>query len=336
MSKPEHATQRLRTYFTDTIVLICSCAVAVLAAEGALRLKNRSMDNYDIEMWRYAKELKVKSANPDLGHEHLPSKSVVLQSVEMRTNELGLRGGPIRQDPPGHRRILFLGSSIVLGWGVKEDETLSARVEQALSKNDPTVEVLNAGIGNYNSPRYVELFLTHLASLNPTDIVVGYFLRDAETLDHGSGNWLLRNSELVATVWTAFQHSFGKVGSQDLVSHYQDAYKSDAPGFLAMKTALQKLSEYARQNKVRLYLAMIPDVHNLKNYGFLPIHKIMAGIASEDGYQFIDLYPALSQLTPEETWAMPGDPHPNALSHKKMADVIARSLDVRQPVRASL
>ena len=42
--------------------------------------------------------------------------------------------------------------------------------------------VLNGGVGNYNAVRYVSRFFKELATLEPTDIVVQYFLRDAEDL----------------------------------------------------------------------------------------------------------------------------------------------------------
>ena len=74
----------------------------------------------------------------------------------------------------------MLGSSITLGWGVTEDESISGRLQTMFDKDGKNVVVLNAGIGNYNSVRYVERFLTRLTELKPTDIVVHAFVRDGE------------------------------------------------------------------------------------------------------------------------------------------------------------
>jgi len=70
-------------------LLALSVVVALRSARGFLRVKNSSMKNYDIEMWRYARELKVKSPDPSLDFEHLKSKSALLQNVEIRLNEWG-------------------------------------------------------------------------------------------------------------------------------------------------------------------------------------------------------------------------------------------------------
>ena len=54
------------------------------------------------------------------------------------------------------------------------------------------------------------------------------------------------------------------------------------------------------------------------------MHDVFAQIARDNGFAYIDLLPAFRGLTPEEIWAMPGDPHPNARGHALMADAIYR------------
>ena len=61
-----------------------SVIISLAMGEGFIRIKNYNMKNYDIEMWRYAKEIKIQSENPILGHEHVPSSSAILQSVNIR------------------------------------------------------------------------------------------------------------------------------------------------------------------------------------------------------------------------------------------------------------
>jgi lysophospholipase L1-like esterase len=305
----------------SALLCVVSTVVALGAAELLLRVKNSSMKNYDIEMWRYAKELKTPSLDPSLGHEHVKNASALLQSVDIRLNEWGLRGGPVMVPAPP-RRILVLGGSITLGWGVAEKDTMPARLQQRLRQEGEDVEVLNGGVGNYNAERYIERFFTQLEGLHPTDIVVQYFLRDAEKLDPGGGNILLRNSELAVTTWIAFTRLANKSGEQSLVDHYKDVYREDQPGYIEMRKRLKMLADYAHAHNIRLFMAMTPDVHDLANYRFGFIHDRMKAIASEDGMTYVDFLPALGKRPPEEVWAMPGDPHPNALAQGLMADAL--------------
>lgn len=301
-------------------IFVVSTILGLLAVEGLLRLQNSSMQNYNIEMWRYAKELKRPSALPELGHEHVKDRTAILQSTEIRLNEWGLRGGPVAPLKPGERRILVLGGSITLGWGVPEAETLTARLEQMFKAEGKAAQVLNAGVGNYNALRYVERFFRELEPLKPTDIVVTFFLRDAEQLDPGGGNFLLRHSQLAVTAWAAMQNLMAPHGENVLIDHYKAVYAEDQPGYAAMKQELAKLAAYAKQQDVRIYLAMIPDVHNLRNYPFRAIHEQMREVAGALGYAYVDLLPGFGSLDPKDIWAMPGDPHPNALGHRIMAE----------------
>jgi lysophospholipase L1-like esterase len=303
-------------------MLVVSFALSLAAAEVLLRVKNSSMTNYDIEMWRYAKELKIKSPDEALDFDHVRSQSALLQNVEIRLNDWGLRGKDVGSVPLDQRRILFLGGSIALGWGIPEEETVEARLERMLSAAGERALVLNGGVGNYNSERYVSRFLKQLTGLRPTDIVVHYFLRDAEDLPPGGGNFVLRNSELAVTLWIAFHQFFDKQGEASLTDHYRKVYQPDAPGFQKMRRELARLADYARNQGTRIYLAMTPDVHNLIDYKFEFVHDIMREVASEQGYVYIDLLPAFLGRSPQELWVMPGDPHPNALGHELMAKAI--------------
>src|SRR5262249_5245610 len=155
-----------------------------------------------------------------------------------------------------------------------------------------------------------------LTELNPTDIVVHSFVRDAEPLEAGGGNWLLRNSQLAVTLWTGIKQWNGH-GGGTLVDHYRKVYDPSGPGLAAMDEALGRLAAYAREHNIRLYLAMVPDVHNVKDYPLGFAHERVKEIADRHGYHYLDLLPTFTGLKPEDLWAMPGDPHPNSLGHER-------------------
>ncbi len=306
------------------ILMFLSIFIVLIFCEVFLIIKNNNMKNYDIEMWKYAKELKVKSNNSKLGHEHVPNKEAVLQSVNIRTNSFGLRGNEVRDLSQLDRRVLFLGSSVTLGWGVEEKRTMTEILNKKLGSR---IEVLNAGIGNYNTVRYIEGFLTKLTLLDPSDIIIQYFVNDVETLNPGGGNWFLRNSQLAVTIWIVFNRFFNENSEKSLVKYYKSLYQKDKEGFFEMIQSIKKLKKYSYENGINLYFVMTPNVHDLVDYKFEFIHEIMSQEIKKLEINYIDLLPAFKNLkNPLDLWAMPGDPHPNALGHELMANYLYKKI----------
>lgn len=314
---------RLRHLFMGVLTAVAAMA----AAELVLRLKNLDQKNYYVEMWRYAKELKQPAPSADIGHIHVPSKSARLQNVDITINSRGMRGPEPVAD--GRKRVLLLGSSITLGWGVAEADTMRARLEAALAGR---AQVFNAGVGNYNAVRYVSLYKTMLADLAPDVVIVQYFLRDAEVLGQEEGNALIEHSMLAALVYHAVANALhGSKGIGPLVEHYREVYAPDSPGRKAMEQALDDLDAFTRSRHVKVVVAMTPDIHQLKDYPFRPEHDLIRALAERKGWAFVDFLPDLSAVPSQDLYAIPGDPHPNALGHRIMADallpVLTRTLD---------
>jgi len=310
------------------VAIAASIAGTLVLAEGMTRIKNRLIPNYNIEMWRYCKEFTTPSTQSMLHHQPVANRSGVFQGTDMRTNEWGLRGEHVAPLLPGRRRILLLGSSTLLGWGVDEEYSLTVRLRRQFESEGDAVEVLNAGVPNYNAVRYVELFLSRLVELQPTDIVVHYLINDAEVLESLESNWLLRNSELAVAVSSiARQHD----AANDATDYYNDLYRPGAPGLVAMKNALTRLANYAHSHDIRMYLAMMPDVHALGAYDVDHIHGMMSDVCEELDVTFVDLYPGFKHIDPAELWNIPGDPHPNAAAHGIMAERLYPALVIDPP-----
>ena len=239
---------KLKEISLSIILILGSTSFSILLGEFAIRNKNANMKNYDVEMWKYAKKLKIKSKNKILDFEHKKNSEAKLQEIDIKLNEYGLRGEKINNNRDGEiRKILFLGGSITLGWGVKEDQILSSRIKQMFDNEDQKVKVFNAGVGNYNTERYVTRFFKELKVLQPTDVVVNYFLRDAENLKPSKPNFLLKNSQLALTVWSAYNKFFNKSGQNILENHYRNVYTPGNPGYQKMKNKLSELSVFCKK-----------------------------------------------------------------------------------------
>jgi len=298
---------------------IATVLVVGVIGEVMLRVKSSDQKSYSVEMWRYAKTL--KQPDPLLGHVHIANAAARLQNVDISINSWGLRGpepGPV---DPTRRRVLVLGSSITLGWGVAEDKILTSLLQHRLGGG---VEVLNGGIGNYTAERYVGLFKTHLRALKPDVIVVHYFLRDAEILPPASGGWLMRNSQLALMLWQAAANVMhGRDDLTGLEDYYKAMYAAGSEGRIRMEAALAELDTITRPAGITVVLAMMPDIHRLKPYPFGFVNEQMRDLAGRLGWAYVDLLDAFKDVPDAKAlYAIPGDPHPNAAGHAMMADVL--------------
>jgi len=299
-------------------VVCTSFLIGLVFAETALRLINSSGTNYDIEMWRYSKELKIKSSNIKLGHEHSKSHSALLQNVNIRTNSFGMRGPEPKENYD--RRILFLGSSITMGWGVKEEDVFTTIIEKKFKSDGFQVDILNSGVGNYNAERYVENFFSNLKVLKPNDIVIHYFINDAEILENSNGNFITRNFQLGVIGWRALNQIFGSIEKTSLEDYYKSLYSENSQTFIRMKASLEKILEYTQKQNINLYLSIVPDIHNLENYPFYDIHDKMELLANKNNIPFINFIDEFKKIPASKLWNLTNDPHPNMIGHQVMAD----------------
>jgi lysophospholipase L1-like esterase len=79
----------------------------------------------------------------------------MLYGVNISTNSLGFRSDREYSQAKKENvtRILVIGDSITLGWGVNYKQTYPKLLENFLNKGskDKQYEVINTGVGNYNS-----------------------------------------------------------------------------------------------------------------------------------------------------------------------------------------
>ena len=298
-------------FISSQIIIIF---ISFFIIEFTLRIINSDMTNYDIEMWRYSKELKI--SDPILGHKHVNGKSSILQNVEIKLNSDGMRSNKIDSTK---KSILFIGSSISLGWGVEFNKIYPQLIQNNFITDSLNYQVLNGSVGNYNTYRYVNNFLSNQKNVKPDYLVVNYFINDSETLPVGESNWFIKNSQLCATLSLTLRKVLSKKGG-DLKDYYKNLYSDQNKGFIEMKQSLKKLSEYGRENDLPIFLLLIPDIHFLEDYPFKIINKKMKSLSSEFNFIYFDLLPSLDGTPFKQLQIIEGDSHPNKLGHQKISE----------------
>ncbi|HET6203886.1 MAG TPA: GDSL-type esterase/lipase family protein [Planctomycetota bacterium] len=134
-----------RRALTRLAVFLLALLLAALAVEAAVSLFDPFgvLDGFDME--RYQNELvELLPGSPRI-FRHRPDRELRFRRWSIRTNADGLRG-PERQKPkpPDVKRVLFVGDSVVFGWGVNEEDTFVALVEAALARRG-RYECVNLG-----------------------------------------------------------------------------------------------------------------------------------------------------------------------------------------------
>ena len=312
---------KVKNFSKIIFLIIFSLGVSLIFCETVLRVKHYLIPNYDIEMWKYAKSLKVKSENIKIGHVHKKNRSEILQKVEIKVNNFGQRDIDIDNKilEKYERSFLILGSSIPLGWGVENSKVMSNQLNKISNDKGKEWLFINGGIGNYNTERYVNNYLENWSDLNFTDIVIVFFVNDTEILTNKDANFFIKHSHFAVIVWKLVNSYKSKFKKENLESYYKELFDDNYSGLLIAKQNLMKFKEHCDEKKVNCYIVNMPDIHQLKPYKLEFINVKIKKLADEIGFKFYDLLKVFDGINEKDLWNDYNDPHPNAYAHELIA-----------------
>ena len=314
----------------DALGIILSLSAIVLVIEIYARVIADDGMQFDLEMWKYARDVKKLSADPLLAHEHAPNRVAVLMGVDFQTNSKGLRDREFSYDrQPGTLRILMLGDSLTVGWGVPAEQTFSKRIEKLFAADGVNAEVINTGVGNYNTIQEVEYFLTEGFKYQPDIVVLNFFVNDAEPiLKHESPSILARVCYacifILGRVDTLTRKFLNK---KDWAEYYLGLYGGgNATGWLKAKESIEKLAGYCKSHGIALVIANLPELHDVQHYRFDKISNLVRDAANQYSVDYVDILPYLQKEESAALWVTPPDPHPNAHANDLIAQGLYRAL----------
>jgi len=224
-------------------------------AEVACRLVFNQTVAYDVEMWRYAREVKTTGLTPGLRFEHRPHARARLMGVDVAINADGLRDHEfLRQKSAGIFRIAVIGDSITFGWGVPQGQAYPQQLELLLNQQRPlgpqiAFEVINFGVGNYTADDAAAMLQHKALSYDPDLIIYGAFINDAETPRETVGSpSLLRHSLAAVLVWSRLDRLWRQLGwRDDYQEYYLGLYRRHGEGRQRVRDALQRMAKTSRQ-----------------------------------------------------------------------------------------
>lgn len=289
---------------------------------------------FEFEMWRYAKELKVPGPDPELPFVHRPNGRAHIMGADVAINSLGLRDHReiAPQNDPSTTRIMMLGDSVTFGFGVAQHETAAAQLETLLTAagTQRRFEVLNAGVGNYNTAMEVAAYLKSGRALNPDLVVLNFFVNDAEPTPVPRGNVLTRSS-LAAVYFNNRVDSVARWtnGAPGWEQYYAGLFDEQQPGWQKARAAIAALKQACDSDGRQLVIVNYPDLHQTKPYPLEAITRRVQDTAAQLSVPFLDLTPDVTaQDDASLLWVNGGDPHPNGQTNaryaRRMADWILK------------
>lgn len=194
--------------------------------------------------------------------------------------------------------------------------TVSQRLDRALRPEG--VEVINSGVGNYNTRMEAEYFLAEGYKLKPDIVVLNYFINDAEPIPSYDNSFLEKHSKAFvyfSSRWDAAVRSVAGSGQQtDWKTYYRGLYDDRVTpgGWTGAEKAIERVAAYCRENRIPFLIVDYPELRELKPYPFADVPARLRALSERLSVPFIDLLPSVQNEPPASLWVTVPDPHPNA------------------------
>jgi lysophospholipase L1-like esterase len=329
---------------------------AVLAAMGLLLEGVARMVWPVPPTWHEPQTRHLRS--PLLGWVLPPGSSSYTIDAPVSVNSHGLRDEefPLAR-PPGERRILALGDSFTFALGVAFEDLYVQQLERMLAERRPgeRFQVINTGIGGYNTRQELLFLLARGFAFQPDVITVGFYWNDlvfneaplpdvtttpvlepgaklhGEAGGHTLPSWLrdrLRRSVLLyQMVIRAKVLRYAFATPSDEYSLVQRALLEGDQEYLApfWRSAGQRLLEIAAAARERgapvVLLAFPMENQLIRDYPRMVWGEKLREIWAPTGMPFVDVEPAYREaLAAGRNPFLPYDLHPNALGMRIAAE----------------
>ena len=348
----------------NVILLLVSFFLTFAALEIFLRLYGYE-GYHPLERLRNGRELVLKpSTHPILKYEYTPGATGLAWGANVTINSHGFRGiEPSRDDYAGYR-VLILGDSVTFGNYLELEATFAYKSQRLLSSDTQDFEILNFGVGGYDTLQEVALMEQRGLKYHPDLVVLAYCLNDAgivsvnlefiEKLQGFAKNPLFRlrliqfiaeRSDIIRRKFRSrYENIFfcreneqwiDKISDDEdellsLMESAPDSWPSswykDHCRIGRLRYAFRWLNELSRENGFAVSVMTIPLLTgNSGEYPLNAAHRIIELEARRAGFDTIDLVEQFMQSGVEALKIYPQDLiHPNEAGHSIIAAELAK------------
>lgn len=182
IARTETVSKRAIIWINITLALM-GPLLLVGILEGVAYVWERRQANslYAWELVASRRMVWIEHPEPGAGYTLIkPDSHYLWQGIPVDINSQGLRGPETTYEkPPDTFRILNLGDSIVMGWGIREESTYGRRLESMLneeSSGDLRFELINAGVPGWNLENALSYLQAEGLNYQPDLILLGLTL----------------------------------------------------------------------------------------------------------------------------------------------------------------
>ena len=284
------------------------------------------------EGWSKGREAFFRTRSDFLLRDIIPSVSTVLGPSPATSDRLGLRDREYDKiKPPNAYRIVLLGASNDMGWGVKNDQTYENLVEDDLNSRlrdarYSRYEILNLSVAADSILQRVLRLEQEGFELQPDAVILSVSGADEQFVASHLRKALIQGvepssgyREVVQSVVRRARVN-GKMPAMMIERRLQ-------PYFTELcRWSFQRFAQQCAQRGVRPLVVYRPEPADFSGQESTARSNIL-GMARAAGLQVIDLSPAFDSVTDRSSLILAKwDDHTTALGHRLLADELYKDL----------
>jgi hypothetical protein len=306
------------------IMAIMSPLLLIGLLEGAAYLWERNQANslYAWELVASRRMVWERHSEPGAGYTLMkPGSHYEWQNIAVAINSHGLRGPETAYEkPPGTYRILNLGDSVAMGWGVRLEDTYGQKLESLLNEQGTggtQYEVVNAGVPGWNLENAYAYLQAEGLKYNPDlillDITIANDINGRSALlaanDSGTFRWLSDHTYFWPFLQSQVAWAKARAQGRDRVSTIDppvnpDKYFPSDPQserWTQVWNMVLDINQLGKENNIPVVLILFPVEFQVldKSYPTRPQEIFMAR-AAEAGIPALDLLTAFQHACQEK------------------------------------
>jgi lysophospholipase L1-like esterase len=236
--------------------------------------------------------------------------------------------------------VLFVGDSYTFGSCVPVAGTFGEQTAAALRARGRAAFAINAGVPAYNSEQQLAWLTELLPRFRPHHVVLGFVMNDAEPiaglptpLDEvygGTWSWLavdLRQAANALGRWCVDDRPLFASARPTYEADYRRSWGPGSPKVARCREAVLAMHRLCRDHGVGFTCAVLPDFTRAfdATYPYSGIHEQVLAWGQAAGFTAVDTLVGLRGAD-AAALRVPGDGHPTAEGHRRMAEQVAAVL----------